>query len=98
MRIVFHGENAAAFRPGFEMLVPDAEIDLVPETPKAEADIEAYRQAEIIIATRFSARLPRPERLGLLHLPAAGYDAIDFAALPPGVVVCNCFGHEHAIA
>jgi len=98
MRIVFHGENAAAFSHGFAELVPEAEIALVPEVPRAGAEVDAYQAADVIIGTRFKATLPRPERLSLFHLPAAGYDAIEFAALPPGVVVCNCFGHEPAIA
>jgi phosphoglycerate dehydrogenase-like enzyme len=31
-------------------------------------------------------------------VPGAGYDQVDLAALPVGTVVCNCFGHEQAIA
>ncbi|MBV8913130.1 MAG: hypothetical protein JOZ05_08855 [Acetobacteraceae bacterium] len=98
MRIVFHGENAASFREGFETLVPEAEIAVVSEVPRSGPETDAYQTAEVLVATRFGAGLPRPERLRLLHLPAAGYDGIDFGALPPGALVCNCFGHEHAIA
>ena len=65
------------------------------ETPQQRAD---YAAADVIIGIRFNASLPRPERLRLFHLPAAGYDAVDFAALPVGAVLCNCFGHETAIA
>ncbi len=31
-------------------------------------------------------------------MPGAGYDAIDFNALPTSAIVCNCFGHEQPIA
>ena len=99
MRIVFHGENAASFSHGFaEVLGTDAEIAVLPEALPCATDRAAYTRADVIIGTRFDASLPRPERLSLYHLPAAGYDGIVFAALPPGVVVCNCFGHEQAIA
>jgi phosphoglycerate dehydrogenase-like enzyme len=42
--------------------------------------------------------MPRPERLRLYQAPAAGVDGIDRACLPPNVPLCNCFGHEDAIA
>jgi phosphoglycerate dehydrogenase-like enzyme len=31
-------------------------------------------------------------------VPGAGYDAVDLAAVPASAIVCNCFGHEQAIA
>jgi phosphoglycerate dehydrogenase-like enzyme len=34
----------------------------------------------------------------LYHAPAAGTDAIDINCLPAGAALCNCFGHEDAIA
>ena len=43
-------------------------------------------------------RLPAPTGCKLFHVPGAGYDAVDLAALPGSAVVCNCFGHEQAIA
>lgn len=99
MRIVFHGDNAAAFSQGFAELLDDqAEITLLPDVLESRAEQDAFQAAEVIIGNRFNGTLPRPEDLRLFHLPAAGYDAVDFAALPAGVVVCNCFGHEPAIA
>jgi phosphoglycerate dehydrogenase-like enzyme len=34
----------------------------------------------------------------LLHLPGAGADQVDLAALPPGCVVCNVFEHQIPLA
>ena len=42
--------------------------------------------------------MPRPEGLKLFHVPGAGYDSVDLDALPLSTIVCNCFGHEQAIA
>lgn len=99
MRIVFHGENAASFQPGFaDLLGRDAEIAVLPDTLAEEADRRTYASADIVVGVRFDATLPRPEGLGLFHVPGAGYDAVDLAALPPSATVCNCFGHEQAIA
>lgn len=99
MRIVFHGDNAAAFSHGFAALLDGGgRIAILPDTLQTDAERKAFAAADIIIGNRFNASLPRPYRLQLLQLPSAGYDGIDFSAVPAGAVVCNCFGHETAIA
>lgn len=99
MRIAFHGANAAAFSEGFAASVGEgAEVLVLPDGLATATERGAYAGADVIIGNRFNASLPRPERLRLFHLPAAGYDAVDLDALPRGAVVCNCFGHEQAIA
>lgn len=99
MRIVFHGENAASFSEDFGRLLGEpVEIRLVPDDLSSTTDREAYVQAEAIVGVSFAKDTPRPERLRLFHVPGAGYDAVDLDAIPPSAVVCNCFGHEQAIA
>lgn len=99
MRIVFHGANAASFSAGFADLVGgDAEVVILPDVLDRAEDRAAYASADAIVGTKFSADLPRPDRLKLFHVPGAGYDAVDLAALPGAATVCNCFGHEQAIA
>jgi len=98
-RIVFHGANAAAFTGGFAaMLDRPATLAILPDALDSAADRQAFAAAQVIIGTSFGAALPRPDSLLLYHLPAAGHDGIDQTALPPGAVLCNCFGHEAAIA
>ncbi len=99
MRVVFHGEIAVALGETFRDFLPEiTEISLLPEEFTNEADRRAYASADVIVSFKFHKGLPHPERLKLFHVPGAGYDAIDFDALPSHVVVCNCFGHEQAIA
>jgi len=99
MKIVFHGDNAASFTDGFSALVgPGHTVTLLPDVLESASDQAAYAAADVIIGVGFSAALPRPEGLKLFHVPGAGYDAVDLAALPPATTVCNCFGHEQAIA
>src|SRR5437867_3971273 len=99
MRIVFHGENAASFSKDFGRLVGEtADIRILPDLLTSPADRQVYADAEAIIGIRFAQDLPRPQGLRLFHVPGAGYDAVDLAALPGSAVVCNCFGHEQAIA
>ncbi|HLZ65839.1 MAG TPA: 2-hydroxyacid dehydrogenase [Aliidongia sp.] len=99
MRIVFHGANAASFSDGFADLVgAGAEVAVLPDALESADDRATYASADVIVGVKFDAALPQPERLKLFHVPGAGYDAVDLAAMPGTAVVCNCFGHEQAIA
>lgn len=99
MRIVFHGANAASFSKDFGRLVGDgAHIRVLPDLLTSSADRQEYAEAETIVSGKFNESLPRPESLRLFHVPGAGYDAVDLDALPGSAIVCNCFGHEQAIA
>src|SRR5947207_10547028 len=99
MRIVFHGENAASFSHDFPRLVGEAaQISVLPDVLTDRAHTQTYVAADVIVGVTFSGNLPRPRQLQLFHVPGAGYDAVDLAAIPGSAVVCNCFGHEQAIA
>ncbi len=99
MKIVFHGSNAANFRAGFETLLdaPHTLVDLSDglDQPGARAHFET---ADIIVGVKLSTADPTPGSVKLYHAPAAGTDAIDMARLPACACLCNCFGHEDAIA
>jgi phosphoglycerate dehydrogenase-like enzyme len=57
-----------------------------------------FASAEVIIGVRLGASEPDPTKLRLYHAPAAGVEAIDVKRLPASSKLCNCFGHESAIA
>jgi phosphoglycerate dehydrogenase-like enzyme len=99
VHIVFHGENAASFSSDFASLLSNhAEIAILPDVLASDDDRQTYASAEVIVGIKFDRSLPRPQLLRLFHVPGAGYDAVDLAQMPPSAVVCNCFGHEQAIA
>ena len=99
LSIIFHGDNASNFRPGFERLLATQHrlIDLS-EGLASAAERSEYERADVIIGVKFNASLPLPRHLSLFHAPAAGTDAIDLDLLPASAALCNCFGHEAAIA
>lgn len=107
MRIVFFGGAAAPFFDGFAAVLA-AEAGLGPDdvdslTAVAQrldgpGEREAFIAADVIVGAAFHADLPRPRALRLLHVPGAGTDRVDLAAVPPGAAVCNCFGHERSMA
>jgi phosphoglycerate dehydrogenase-like enzyme len=99
MKIVFHGANALTFREGFETLLDGKhEIAEVPEDLSAETARAIYSAADVIVGIRLISTMPIPSSLRLYQVPGAGYDGIDPAVLPAGAALCNCFGHENAIA
>jgi phosphoglycerate dehydrogenase-like enzyme len=99
IKIAFHGSNVANFRPGFEALIGDEYciVDLSEDLAEP-GEREHYETADVIIGIRLDTSLPTPRGLRLFHAPAAGTDAIDRSLLPAGIPLCNCFGHEQAIA
>lgn len=99
MKILFHGTNAIAFEQGFAALLHGAhEVQTASDGLRDAAEQRAFVDADVIIGIRLTAKMPRPERLRLYHAPAAGTDGIDRTCLPASVPLCNCFGHESAIA
>ena len=99
LQIVFHGANAASFSRAFADLVPaGSAIMCLPDVLATADERSAYANADVIIGVMFNGQLPRPAKLRLFQVPGAGYDAVDLAALPAATTVCNCFGHEQAIA
>lgn len=81
-------------------LTLDPGIAFVTADPKDRAARdEALVQAEILISAEFTAEMARAAvRLRLLICPAAGTEAIDRTALPPGVPLVSGTGHEIPMA
>jgi phosphoglycerate dehydrogenase-like enzyme len=99
LRIAFHGLNAQQFRSGFEELIgPGHSIVELSDNLNQPGEREHFENAEVIIGVRLTSDMPRPLKLKLYHAPAAGTDAIDVRLLPESASLCNCFGHEQAIA
>lgn len=63
--------------------------DVLPLLPDAEIAITSHWSREWGSAAT---------RLRFIQMPGAGWDKIDAAAVPAGVLVANCYEHERAIA
>ena len=99
LRIVFHGSNASQFRPGMEDLIGTGhQIQTLSDRLDGPGERAAFEAADVIVGVRLKADLPRPMQTKVYLAPAAGTDAIDTTLLPEGCALCNCFGHENAIA
>ena len=54
--------------------------------------------ATAVVTQHWTAAVPPAPELKLLQLPGAGFDAIDFEAVPAGCAVCNVYEHEIGIS
>lgn len=99
LKIVFHGTNAANFRKGFETFIDNAhlivDVSDALDQPEERAHFES---ADVVVGVALNAHMPSPKNARLFQAPAAGTDAIDWDCLPAQSALCNCFGHENAIA
>ena len=99
LKIVFHGQNAANFRQGFEALIaPEHQVLDLSDALDQTGEREHYESADVVIGIKLSADMPQPLKARLFHAPAAGTDAVNTALLPAQCTLANCFGHENAIA
>ncbi len=99
LKVVFHGDNAANFRPGIENLLnhPHQIISLSQGLDQS-GEIAHFESADVVVGVALNQSMPTPRNMKLLHAPAAGTDSIDRACLPPQAKLANCFGHENAIS
>ncbi len=99
LKIVFHGQNAANFRQGFEALIStEHQVLDLSDALDQPGEREHYENADVVIGIKLNADMPQPVNARLFHAPAAGTDAVNSALLPAPCTLANCFGHENAIA
>lgn len=72
-------------------------ITQLPDGSSAEAIAAALIDADAVSPIGWTPTMPPAPKLKLLQVAGAGTDAVNMAAVPPGVTVCNAFGHEGAI-
>ncbi|MGH7485919.1 MAG: 2-hydroxyacid dehydrogenase, partial [bacterium] len=99
MYVVLHGANASTFVPGFaEMIGASHEVMQLSDALNGVGEAEAFSGADVVIGSWLSPSMPKLPRLRLFQVPGAGVEGIDRSLLCSGAQLCNCFGHESAIA
>jgi len=95
---VFLVGDAVRQRHVLAPLLPGVEIvDLPREAAQSTQWDAQIASDDVVVALRFRRPQGAPP-FALLHVPGAGLDGIDFAALQQGCRVCNVFEHEVPIA
>lgn len=98
MRVFMIGE-AANHAHRLRAALPDLDVVGLPREAAYAPDHDSLiTPGDAVIALRFSRPAGTVPAFRLLHVPGAGTDGIDFAALPPSAWVCNVYEHEGPIA
>lgn len=80
-------------------LASPCEIVALPREAAFAADLDhTIAAGDVVISLRLRRDGSAMPAMGLLHVPGAGLDGIDLAALPTYTRVCNVFEHEIPIA
>jgi phosphoglycerate dehydrogenase-like enzyme len=99
MKALFLGGVAADTARGIVTQLPPALAVDILDDPIDHARLPAAAsEADILVSNHWRAEYPSAPNVRLVQSVATGVDLFDLAALPPGITVCNAFGHETAIA
>jgi len=99
MKALFLGNVAADTANGIMAeLPPGLGVEILADPLQLLRSPEAAADADILVTNQWRAEYPPASKLRFVQSVATGIDLIDLASLPRGVVVCNAFGHETAIA
>jgi phosphoglycerate dehydrogenase-like enzyme len=99
MKALFLGNVAADTANGIMARLPGGlGIQIIPDPQQLAATPQAAADADILITNHWRGAYPPALNVRLVQSVATGIELIDVAALPRGVVICNAFGHETAIA
>ena len=99
MKALFLGNVAADTANGIkDRLPPRLNVEILADPQQLTQSPAAAADADILVTNHWRADYPPAPRVKLVQSVATGIELIDLAALPHGVVICNAFGHETAIA
>jgi phosphoglycerate dehydrogenase-like enzyme len=99
MKVVFYGSLIHHLPPTLLAKVKTSwKAEAYLESDPKDALARALADADVLISLIWSASFPPAPKLKLIQSPGTGVDFIDFGAVPPGVRVCNCYGHAEGTA
>jgi phosphoglycerate dehydrogenase-like enzyme len=98
MKIVLNGPVAQAGPAILRERFGPADVAEVDHRAMDDRTIRAFAETEVLVSVEFDASLPPTPQLRLVHVPAAGLDALELTAVPDGCRVCNVFEHEIGIS
>jgi phosphoglycerate dehydrogenase-like enzyme len=99
MKALFLGNVAADTARGIMAeLPPRLHVEILAGPQQLMQSPAAAVDADILVTNHWRPEYPPAPNVRLVQSVATGIELIDLAALPGGVVVCNAFGHETAIA
>jgi phosphoglycerate dehydrogenase-like enzyme len=99
LAVVLNGPAVAGWAAWLQdRLGPAFRCSEVDEATPAASRQARLAEAQVLITVGFDRRVAVGPDLRLVQVPGIGVDAVDMAALPPEVTLCNVGRHEGAVA
>ena len=99
MKVLFLGAFAASQIDWISPVIKsNVKVEVCADDRDPKRLSAALDDADVVVSEAWRPGMLAARRLKLLQLPVAGTDQVDRAALPPGITVCNAYGHEIAMA
>jgi phosphoglycerate dehydrogenase-like enzyme len=97
--IAYVGPHLASFARRVEATVSTPVRSRISSSLREEDVLPLVGDVPIVVTSHWTAGLGAAARaLRFMQVPGAGWDKIDPAGIPPGVLVANCYEHERGIA
>ncbi len=99
MKVVFYGSLIHHLTDTLlaKVKTPWSATRFLEQDPKEDL-ARSLADADVLVSLVWSKSFPPAPKLKLIQSPGTGVDFIDFSAVPPGVRVCNCYGHAEGTA
>ena len=98
MRMILLGDLVSSYVGGLKpQLTVPCELVPVPDATERSRQEVLFAEADAALVLAWPKGLPPAPRLRLLQVSGAGYEAVDFEAVPAAATICNAFGHEEAM-
>jgi phosphoglycerate dehydrogenase-like enzyme len=99
MKALFLGGVAARTAEGIKSQLPASlGVEIIDDPIDRALLPAASAEADILVSNHWRPDYPPASKVRLVQSVATGVELFDLGALPAGVMVCNAFGHETAIA
>jgi phosphoglycerate dehydrogenase-like enzyme len=99
VEIAYIGPHLASFARCVEASVSLPVRSRISASLREEDTLPLVRDVPIVVTSYWTTRLGETARsLRFIQVPGAGWDKIDPAGIPAGVLVANCYEHERGIA
>lgn len=99
VEIAYVGPHLASFAQCVEASVSQPVRGRISASLREEDILPLVRDVPIVVTSYWTVTLGEAARsLRFMQVPGAGWDKIDPAGIPAGVLVANCYEHERGIA
>ena len=86
---MFGSDFVSLLEHAASLLSDEYNIHFLPDLPENNNQQHIFSEAEVIAGYTLNQGWPKPKKLKLWQIPAAGYDEVDTGSFPTGALLCS---------